>query len=109
MVEVSCDLKVAFDRGQGHLVGDGQRLVFRVDEPTTLAGLGGRRSLRALSTELTRAGLTLDVRSGDDLLLTAGREARAGILERLLRLPRVRVNPRFALRSAWRRGRPRLP
>jgi hypothetical protein len=98
--------KVEFGGSGGRLVTVGQRFVLDVDEPSVLTGVVELRSLRALAEGLARAGVTLDGRSGDRLLLLAGRDARTGILSRLLRLPRVQLNPRFALRSALGRPRP---
>ena len=64
-------------------------------------------TLRALAAGLTGAGLTLEVRSGERILLRAGRDVDTGLLSRVVRLPGVRLGTRFALRSAlvrWRTG-----
>ncbi len=107
MLDVFANVEIEFGTGRGRLVGEGQHLVLYVDEPSALIGVVERRSLRVLAERLTRAGLTLRVRSGDRLLLLAGRDAKTGILTRLLRLPGVQLSPRFALRSALGRGHPR--
>ena len=107
MLDVFANVEVEFGAGRGRLVAQGQHFVLDVDEPSTLIGVIERRSLRILAERLTRAGLTLRVRSGDRLLLLAGRDAKTGILTRLLRLPGVQLSPRFALRSALGRGLPR--
>lgn len=75
-------------------------------QPTAITGILDLRSLRDLAAGLAGADFTLHVRSGDRLLLLAGRDAKTGILSRLLRLPRVQLNPRFAFRSALGRGHP---
>jgi len=107
VLEVSANVEIEFGAGRGRLVADGQDFVFDVDEPSTLIGVVDRQSLRTLAETLTRVGLTLRVRSGDRLLLSAGRDTKTGILSRLLRLPDVQLSPRFALRSARGRGHPR--
>ena len=107
MLEVFADVEIEFGAGRGRLVGDGQDVVLDVDEPSTLIGVVDRESLRTLAGNLTRFGLTLRVRSGDRLLLSAGRDTKTGILSRLLRLPGVQLSPLLALRSALGRGNPR--
>lgn len=107
MLDVFANVEIEFGAGRGRLVAEGQHFVLDVDDPSTLIGVVERRSLRALAERLTRAGFTLRVRSGDRLLLLAGRDAKTGILTRLLRLPGVQLSPRFALRSALGRGHPR--
>jgi len=107
VLDVFANVEIEFGAVRGRLVADGQDFVLDVDEPSTLIGVVERRSLRALAERLTRAGFTLRVRSGDRLLLLAGRDAKTGILTRLLRLPGVQLSPRFALRSALGRGRSR--
>jgi len=107
VLDVFANVEIEFDAGRGRLVAQGQQFVLEVDEPSTLIGVVERRSLRTLAERLTRAGFTLRVRSGDRLLLLAGRDAKPGILASLLRLPGVQLSPRFALRSALGRGRSR--
>jgi len=107
VLEVFANVEIEFGAGRGRLVADGQDVVLDVDEPSTLIGVVDRQSLRTLAETLTRVGLTLHVRSGDRLLLSAGRDTKTGILSRLLRLPDVQLSPRFALRSALGRGHPR--
>ena len=107
MLDVSADVEIKFGAGRGRLIADGQDVVFEVDKPSTLIGVFDRQSLRTLAATLTRVGLTLRVRSGDRLLLSAGRDTKTGILSRLLRLTGVRLSPGLALRSALGRGHPR--
>ena len=107
MLDVAGNVEIDFDGSRGRLVADGQQLVLDLDEPAALTGILDLRSLRDLAAGLSRADFTLHVRSGDRLLLLAGRDAKTGILSRLLRLRRVQLNPRFALRSALGRGHPR--
>jgi len=107
VLEVFANVEIEFGAGRGRLVADGQDVVLDVDEPSALIGVVDRQSLRALAGTLTRFGLTLRVRSGDRLLLSAGRDAKIGILSRLLRLPGVQLSPLLALRSALGRGHPR--
>ncbi len=107
MLDVFANVEIEFGAGRGRLVAQGQHFVLDVDEPSTLISVVERRSLRALADRLTRAGFTLRVRSGERLLLVAGRDAKTGILTRVLRLPGVQLSPRFALRSALGRGHPR--
>ena len=102
MLEAHGDLEISFGSSRGRLIADGRRLVLDVDDPSMLARVVGRRSLRLLAAELARAGCTLHVRSGGRLLLVAGREADTGTLSRLCRLPRVELDPWFAVRSALR-------
>lgn len=107
MLDVVGKVEIEFGASRGRLVADGQRLVLDVDEPSVLIGVFELRSLRTLAAGLAKAGFTLHVRSGDRLLLHAGRDAKTGTLSRLLRLPGVQLNPRFALRSALGWGLPR--
>ena len=107
MLDVAGNVEIDFDGSRGRLVADGQQFVLDLDEPAALTGILDLRSLRDLAAGLSRADFTLHVRSGDRLLLLAGRDAKTGILSRLLRLRRVQLNPRFALRSALGRGHPR--
>ena len=107
MLDVFANVEIQFGAGRGRLVAQGQHFVLDVDETSTLIGVVERRSLRTLAERLTRAGFTLRVRSGDRLLLLAGRDAKTGILTRLLRLPGVQLSPRFALRTALGRGHSR--
>jgi len=107
VLDVFANVEIEFGAGRGRLVAEGQHIVLDVDEPSTLIGVVERRSLRTLAERLTRAGFTLRVRSGDRLILLAGRDAKTSILTRLLRLPGVQLSPRFALRSALVRGHPR--
>lgn len=107
MLDVAGNVEIDFDGSRGRLVADGQQLVLDLDDPAALVGVVDRQSVRDVAAGLALAGLTLHVRSGDRLLLLAGRDAKTGILSRLLRLPRVQLSPRFALRSALGRGHPR--
>ena len=107
MLDVIANVEIEFASGRGRLVAQGRHFVLDVDEPSTLIGVVERRSLAILAEKLARAGFTLRVRSGDRLLLLAGRDAKTSILARLLRLPGVQLSPRFALRSALGRGQPR--
>ena len=107
MLEVFANVEIEFGAGRGRLVADGQDVVLDVDGPSTLIGVVDRQSLRTLAETLTRFGLNLRVRSGDRLLLSAGRATKTGNLSRLLRLPGVQLSPLLALRSALGRGHPR--
>ena len=107
MLDIVGNVEIEFGGSRGRLVADGQHFVLEVDQPAVLIGIVDLGSLRSLTAGLARAGITLHVRSGDRLLLLAGRDARTGIISRLLRLPRVQISPRFALRSALGRGLPR--
>ena len=107
MLDVAGHVEIEFGGSRGRLVADGQRFVLDVDDPSVLVRVIELRSLRTLAAGLAGVGFTLHVRSGDRLLLLAGRDVRTGILSRVLRLPRVQVDPRFALRSALGRGLPR--
>lgn len=104
MLEVAGNVEIELGGSRGRLVADGQQLVLDVDDPAALVGVVGLGSLRAIAGGLARAGLTLHVRSGDRLLVLAGRGVPTGIVSRLLRLPGVRLGSRFALRSALGRG-----
>ena len=105
MLDVRADVKVRLDGVHGRLLADGQRLVLEVDQSSSLIGLVERQSLSTLAGYLAQAGCTLHVRSGERLLLVAGHEAKAGLLGRLLRLPRVQISRRFALRATLSRVR----
>jgi len=107
VLEVFANVEIEFGAGRGRLVADGQDVVLDVEGPSTLIRVVDRQSLRTLAGTLTRFGLTLRVRSGDRLLLSAGRNTKTGILSRLLRLPGVQLSPLLALRSALGRGHPR--
>ena len=104
MLDVVGNVEIEFGGSRGRLVADGQHFLLDVDEPAVLIGVVQLQSLRTLAAGLAEGGFTLDVRSGDRLLLLAGRDAKAGILGRLLRLPGVQLGSRFALRSALGRG-----
>ena len=107
MFDVSGVVEIEVGSSRGRFAANGRQLALDVDEPAVLQGLVDLRSLRLLATTLARAGLTLRVRNGDRLLLAAGRGVKAGPLDRLLRLRGVRLDTRFALRSALGRGRSR--
>ena len=107
MLDVFANVEIEFGAGRGRLVADGQDFVLDVDEPSTLIGAVDRQSLRTLAETLSRVGLTLRVRSGDRLLLSAGRDIKTGALSRLLRLPGVQFSPLLALRSVFGRGHTR--
>lgn len=107
MLDVFANVEIEFGAGRGRLVADGQELVLDVDDSATLDGVVDRRSLRTLAPALARLGLTLRVRSGHRLLLSAGRDVETGILDRVLRLPGVQLSPLFALRAALGRVTPR--
>lgn len=99
MLDLYGSIEISFEAGRGRLVADGRRLIFEVEKPSELRGLIGRRSLRSLADHLHRAGITLQVRSGDRVLLQAGHDARDSAWSRLLRLPHVQFSPRFFVRS----------
>ena len=106
MLEIFGNVEITLGDGlRGSLVADGQNLVLSVDEPASLVGLAGRRTLRTLAETLTRTGLTLHVRSGDRLLLAAGKGVESTPLGRVLQIRGARFDRRFALRSAIARGR----
>lgn len=107
MLDVSADVEIDFGAGRGRLVADGQDVVLEVDEPSVLIGVVDRQALRTLAATLSHVGLTLRVRRGDRLLLSAGRGVEPGILSRLLRIPGVRLSPLLALRAALGRGHTR--
>ena len=107
VLDVFGNVEIEFGAGRGRLLAQGRHVVLEVDEASTLIGVVERRSLGILAERLTRAGFTLRVRSGDRLLLLAGRDAKTSILARLLGLPGVQLSPRFALRSALGRDKPR--
>jgi hypothetical protein len=91
------------DGSRGSLVADGRELVLDVDDAGALEGLAGRRTVRVLGEALEHAGLTLQVRCGSRLLLSAGRGVRPSALDRALGLRHVRAERRYAIRSAFRR------
>lgn len=107
MLDVSADVEIEFGSARGRLVADGQDIVLDLDSPDALSGLIDRRSLREVAGLLARDGLALRVRSGERLILSAGRGVNAGILTRLLRLPCVQLSPWFTLRTALGRGKSR--
>jgi len=107
VLDAFANVEIEFGAGRGRLVADGQDFVLDLDDPATLNGVVDRQSLRKLADALARVGLTLRVRSGDRLLLSAGRDVKAGILSRLLRLPGVQLSPSFTLRTALSRATPR--
>jgi hypothetical protein len=104
VLDVLADVEIEFGAGHGRLTAEGRHVALDVDAPSTVIGVVDRRSLRALAGWLARAGLTLRVRSGDRVLLVAGRDARTGIVARLLHLPGVQLSPQVALRSALGRS-----
>lgn len=107
MLDFSADVEIDFGVGRGRLVADGQDIVLEVDEPSALIGVVDRQALRTLAASLSQVGLTLRVRRGDRLLLSAGRSVEPGILSRLLRIPGVRLSPLLAFRAALGRGHTR--
>jgi len=107
VLDVVGKIEIEFGGSRGQLVADGQRFVVDVDEPSVLTGVVELHSLRSLAAALSATGFTLQVRSGGRQLLLAGHEAKTGILSRILRLPRVQLDARFALRSVLGRGNPR--
>ncbi|MCY7301692.1 MAG: hypothetical protein LH654_01360 [Thermoleophilia bacterium] len=107
MLDVVGRVEIEFGGSLGRLVAEGQNFVLDVDEPSVLTGVVELGSLRSLAAALSETGFTLQVRSGDRQLLLAGHEAKTGILGRLLRLPRVQLDSRFALQSVLGRNNPR--
>lgn len=107
MLDVSADVEIDFGTGRGRLVADGQDVVLEVDEPSALIGVIDRQALRTLAATLSQVGLTLRVRRGDRLLLSAGHGIEPEILSRLLRIPGVRLSPLLALRAVLGRGHTR--
>lgn len=107
MLDVVGKVEIEFGGSRGRLVADGQHFVLDVDEPSVLTGVVELGSLRSLAAALSETGFTLQVRSGDRQLLLAGHETKTGILGRLLRLPRVQLDSRFALQSVLGRNNPR--
>ena len=106
MLEVFGNVEITLGDGRrGSLVADGQNLVLNVDEPASLLGLAGRRTLGVLAETLTRMGLTLHICSGDRVLLAAGKGVESTPLGRVLQIRDARFDRRFALRSAIARGR----
>ena len=97
MLNVFANVEIDFGSGRGRLVADGQELVLDVDEPSTLIGVVDRQLLGTLAETFTRVGLTLRVRSGNLLILSAGRGIETGILSRLLHLPGIQLSPRFVV------------
>ena len=63
-----------------------------------LVGLTGRRTLRALAEALARTGLTLDVRSGERLLLTAGHGVEPTLARAPRRMPATPISRKHPLR-----------
>ncbi|MEO5632649.1 hypothetical protein [Gaiella sp.] len=107
MLDVVGKVEIEFGSSRGRLVADGQHFVLDVEEASVLTGVVELGSLRRLATALSQTGFTLQVRSGDRQLLLAGHEIESGFLGRLLRLPRVQIDPAFALRSVLGRDSPR--
>jgi len=107
VLDVVGKVEIEFGSSRGRLVADGQHFVLDVEEASVLTGVVELGSLRRLAAALSETGFTLQVRSGDRQLLLAGHDAKTGILSRLLRLPGVQLEPRFALRSALGRDNPR--
>lgn len=107
MLDVDGEVEIEFGGSRGLLVARGQHFILDVDEPSVLTGVAELRSLRLLAAALSQVGFTLQVRSGDRQLLLVGREAKTGFLSRLLRLPCVEFDLRFALQSIFGRGNSR--
>jgi hypothetical protein len=105
MVDVAGAVDIGFGDGHGRLVAHGRVLDLQLEEGVGLGDALGIGALRLLADQLSRFGLTLNVRRGDQMLLRAGSGAKPGVLGLLLRLPHTELNARFALRSAFaRRG-----
>ncbi len=105
VLDVFGNVEIALGDGRrGSLVADGSRLVLEVEEPASLVGLAGRQTLRRLAETLASTGITLHVRSGERLLLAAGRDVESSLMGRMLKIPNARIEGRFALRSLVGRG-----
>jgi hypothetical protein len=102
MLEVLGAVDVTVGGAHAHLLARGNLVELDLDHPWRLvsaAGFGGRRALRALADGLDRVGLTLRIRSRGIALITLGRQARAGTVGRLLRIPHLEISGRLSL---WR-------
>ena len=102
MLEVLGAVDVTVGGVRAHLLARGNLVELDLDHPRRLVsviGSGGWRALRALAVQLDRAGLTMRILSGGAALLTLGRQARGGMVGKLLGAPHLEISGRLSL---WR-------
>ena len=102
MLEVLGAVDVTVGGARAHLLARGNLVQLDVDHPRRLVsagGFGGWRALRLLAVQLDRAGLTMRIQSRGTPLIILGRQARAGMVGRLLDTPHLEISGRLSL---WR-------
>jgi len=95
-------VNVTVGGARSHLLARGNLVELDLEQPrrfVSAAGFGGWRALRLLALQLDRLGLTVRIQSRGAALITLGRQARAGMVGRLLGAPHLEISGRLSL---WR-------
>ena len=102
MLEVRGAVDVTVGGARALLLARGDLVEVDLDHPrrfVSAAGLGGWRALQSLAIRLDRVGLTVRILSRGVTLMTLGRQARAGLVGRLLGTPHLDISGGLSL---WR-------
>lgn len=105
MLDIRGTVNFSVDGRRGILLASGRRLEVDFETPAAFESLGGRRRAHDLATALHAAGLTLTVSEEKRPLAVLGREARPGLMSRLMRIRSVEFEKGGFRRLAFARFR----